>query len=161
MQATAVFAGGEMAVTRSMRLVFRLEKIGFYISIAEVVEIRENSGSWLQPSCGAGGDSPVLGEIPFRGETVEVFDPRAPFGLAPREHGERLTALVVYGPQGYLAVEVDGVEGIFAEKEFALRELPPLLCPRDQSIYREVAIWRGEPLVHFDLQALAHVWGAE
>ncbi len=149
-----------MGPAQSMRLVFRLDGIGFSLPIADVVEVRANVESWVwQPPTGTG--EVAQGQIPFRGEMVDVYDLRPAFGLPPREREDRLTALVVYGREGGLALLVDTVEGIFAWDEFELREIPPLLCRETQDLYREVAVWRDEPLVNCEIDTLSRIWSGE
>lgn len=146
-----------MAQAKNMRLVFRLDGIGFCLPISHVVEIKDSQSIWLddqaiEPRPGS------LGQVPFRGGTIHLFDLRQIFELSPRKAVERLTVLVLHGLEGYWGAVVDGIEGIFPDNEFAGHDLPSVLHSARNSFYRSVDLWHGEPLVSCDAGHLEDLW---
>jgi len=116
-----------------MQLVFRLAGIGFVLPIGDLVEVREAA-----TATGAG-------VVDDAGDPMALTDLRARLGLpaAKPTHGP---LLVLCGRSRPWVLAVDSVEGIFPGGDFSMRPLPALLAREAPGTFRELAVWREEPL---------------
>ena len=122
-----------MTDSAQMQLVFRLAGIGFVLPIGDLVEVREAA-----TATGAG-------LVDDAGEPMELTDLRTRLGL-PAAKPTRGPLLVLCGRSRPWVLAVDSVEGIFPGGDFSMRPLPALLAREAPGTFRELAVWREEPL---------------
>jgi len=140
-----------MASTAEMKLVFRLDTIGFSLPVNLLVEVVELD---KKPRLSRKKDAPAYPQVEFRGEAIPVVDLSGGFGL-PAGKGEARSMLVMYGELGYWGGLVDVVEGIRPAAEFIERGLSPLFALGESTLYDKIDVWRGEPLVQLVPDRLA------
>lgn len=144
--------------TGAMKLVFRLNGIGFSLPVDHLVEICEDDFVWQELADRSSGE-PLLGRLAWRDGSLPVFDLRGRLGLPPDSpFSEVQKLLVLSGRPGPWGIMVDGVEGIFPEGDFSAHRLPLLLQHADLT-YRQLDLWRTEPLVCADAETWAGCWG--
>lgn len=136
-----------MTGSAEMKLIFRLEGVGFSLPVNLLVEIVELE---VKPQRSTEKDSPPWPQIDFRGSSIPVIDLAGSFGLSEAPEGEELTMLVLYGELGCWGALVREVEGIRANAEFEERKLSPLFSLGGGNLYDNIDIWRSEPLIQFD-----------
>jgi len=132
-----------MAGAAEMKLVFRLEKIGFSLPVSLLVEVVELD---QKPRVSRKKDASPYPQVEFRGEAIPVVDLSGCFGLPASKSGTR-SMLVLYGELGFWGGVVDTVEGIRPAAEFAECGLSPLFALGEGTLYDKIDIWRSEPLI--------------
>ena len=136
-----------MAGSTEMKLVFRLDGIGFSLSVNLLVEIVQLNN---KPRVSRKKDAPPWPLAEFRNESIPVVDLGSFFNLsAPVDEGE-LTMLVLHGELGHWGTLVSAIEGVRPNSEFNEQTLSPLFSLGGESLYDNIDIWRGEPLIRLD-----------
>lgn len=123
-----------MIDSAQMQLVFRLAGIGFVLPIGDLVEVREAAAT-ATGAC----------SVDDAGEPMASTDLRTRLGL-PAARPIRGPLLVLCGRSSPWVLAVDSVEGIFPGGDFSRRPLPALLAREAPETFRELAVWREEPL---------------
>lgn len=129
-----------------MKLVFRLDGIGFCIDVAALMEVKECLIDCLDRDKEDSRQG-VLGQVPFRGDLIPLYDPRFTFEFVARPLPEQFKIMVLTVQQALFAVAVEEVEGIFPATQLQPVELPTLLREPDRQPYKGLELWQGEPLV--------------
>ena len=145
-----------MINTARMKLVFRLGKIGFALSIQDLIEIREDPCSVLDRSEADSGTM-LLGRLMHRGDSIPVINLGKCLKLPVST--TRPIVLILAGKSGIWGMTADRVEGIFPESEFESRPLPILVGRPDSLPYAGLELWRDEPLVLCEARKLEEYWG--
>ena len=134
------------------RIVFRIAGVGFVLSLEDLVEIREAGAGVLDRSA-ADPEIGLLGLLSYRDEAIHAINVRQIIGL-PAPESYETAYVVVNGSDGVWSFPVDKVEGIFSVEEFEIYEVPLLLRMNSSLPYQTLQVWRSEPLVSFEPQAL-------
>ncbi|NIQ95083.1 MAG: hypothetical protein GWN87_13390 [Desulfuromonadales bacterium] len=130
-----------------MKLVFRVEDIGFSLVVEHLVEVVQLRAADIDPG-GANDEQGVPGTFSYREKTVPLVDLRRVFGLQAEETiPEEVTALMLGGEDGLWGALVGDVEGVFPEETFKTGDLPISLICSGQKLYSQLDIRRGEPFV--------------
>ena len=135
-----------MTGSAEMKLVFRLDGIGYSLPVNLLVEIVELEK--LPTVSRKKGASPWP-QVDFRGEPIPVIDIAERFGLTVTR-GSALTMLVLHGELGRWGVLVQTVEGVRPNSEFVERGLSPLFSLAGGALYDKIDIWRSEPLIQLE-----------
>ena len=147
-----------MTGSAEMKLVFRLDGIGFSLSVNLLVEIVELDG---KPKLSRKKDAPPWPQAEFRGEMIPVVDIAECVGIKGKPRAGAFTMLVLHGEIGLWGALVHTVEGIRPNGEFEERTLSPLFSLGGASLYDSVDIWREEPLIQLAPDRFAPQGGAE
>ncbi len=134
-----------MADSVQMKLIFRLDGIGFSLPVNDLMEIREIPATLIDRSK-ADSERLVEGSAPYREGSIPIVRIADRLGLQGKG-GENRVVLVLSGSEGPWGAVVDRVEGVFSEKEFLTLPLVPIFMHHGQKAYEELVLWRGEPLV--------------
>lgn len=129
-----------------MCLVFRLGGIGFALPVDVVEEV------YTEEVGGQGADPAGL---IYRGVRIPRFDLTSRFGLPVLTSRPPGPVLIVKSTEIPLAVSVDKVEGVLPQTLFEFHPVPPLLSLQANLPYRQLLLWRGQPLVYCDPPCLA------
>ena len=141
-----------------MKMVFRLQGIGFSLPIEDLIEIRENDDGRIDPST-VEPERWILGALPHRGGTILVRDLHSCMGLPKPAEAHDLPVLVLVGSAGAWGARVEEVCGIFAATEFLSHSVPPIISRPLRQPFDCLEIWRGEPLVGCTAERLESAWG--
>jgi len=141
-----------MTGSAEMKLIFRLNGIGFSLPVNLLVEIVELE---KKPRKSSAKDAPPWPQTDFRGVKIPVIDIAQAFNLASAPEGTSFAMLVLYGELGHWGALVHDVEGIRANVEFEERNLSPLFSLGGGNLYDNIDIWRNEPLIQFEPERLA------
>ena len=140
-----------------MKLVFRLDDIGFSVSIGDTVEILEALPGWLARET-ADPQRFLLGEMIHRGMSIAVRDLRRRVQLPPGRSGSDAAVLVLGGDENRFGLAADRIDGIFPETEFSSYPVPFQYVDGASPAYERIDIWRDEPLVALELRSLTGSW---
>lgn len=136
-----------MADSAEMKLVFRLDGIGFSLSVNLLVEIVELD---KKPRVSRKKDAPPWPQVDFRGEPIPVVDIAKRFDLNPSPDGDSQAMLVLHGELGRWGALVHTIEGIRPNGEFSERSLSPLFSLGGDTLYDSIDVWRDEPLIRLE-----------
>lgn len=136
-----------MTGSAEMKLVFRLDGIGFSLSVNLLVEIVELDES---PRASQKKDAPPWPQVDFRGDLIPVIDVARHLGLNMAPDGSSVAMLVLHGELGRWGALVHAIEGIRPNAEFEERILSPLFSLGEEALYDTIDVWREEPLVQFE-----------
>ena len=136
-----------MAGSTEMTLVFRLDGVGFSLSVkllGEIVQLEK------MPRVSRKKDAPPWPLAEFRDETIPVVDLGQYFGVSSTVKDDDLTMLVLHGELGYWGAMVSMIEGVRPNAEFEELTLSPLFSLGGAAHYDKIDVWRGEPLIRLD-----------
>lgn len=128
-----------------MCLVFRLGGIGFALPVEIVEEVYAE---------GTDDGSCAPAEWLYRGVRIPRVDLGARFGLLPESLGLLGPVLILKGAEVPLAVRVEKIEGVFPQASLGSCPVPPLLTQLGSLPYRQLLLWRDQPLVLLDQPCL-------
>lgn len=147
-----------MADAGGMKLVFRLGEIGFVLPVRDLIEIAELSVAQVE-ACPADDVSCMDGWLLRRGERVPLFSLARRLGLPIPDAGGQVFAVVMVGADGPWSVRSESIEGIFPGAEFVLVPAAAWMFQYGTWPFVNLALWRGQPLIHFESMALEARWG--
>ena len=129
-----------------MCLVFRLGGIGFALPVDVVEEVHTDGA-------GAEGDDPA--DLVYRGVRISRFDLASRLGLPSPAASPAGPVLILRSAEVPLAMSVDKVEGVLPQALFEFHPVPPPLSLQSNLPYRQLLLWRDQPLVFCDPPCLA------
>lgn len=147
-----------MADADGMKLVFRLGGVGFSLPVRDLIEVAEVPVEQVEV-CSAAGTVCMDGWLLRRGELVPLFSLAQRLCLPAPTAGGQIVAVVMVGADGPWSIRVERIEGIFPGAEFALVPAAAWMFQREMWPFENLALWRGQPLVHFESMPLEGRWG--
>lgn len=144
-----------MVGAEEMKLVFRLGGVGFALPIAQLLEIVE--GELCSAVTVAAPASREAESIFRRGDAIRLRDLGQRLELIPGAP-ETGSVLVLTGADGPWGVRVDAVDGIHPGDEFVVRMAPSWMFRSELWPFRNLLLWRGQPLVQVDALELEARW---
>lgn len=141
----------------AMKMVFRLQGIGFSLPVEDLIEIREGDDGLLDSSTFQ-PERCILGTLRHRDEVILVRDLHKCLQMPAPEPGSDLPVLVLIGAEGPWGARVEEVCGIFPAAELRSLPLPALLSRPLRQPFDFLEIWRNEPLVGCTAERLESIW---
>ncbi len=131
------------------KLLFRLDKVGFVLSLSHVVEICKRIDNDLNLSC---RDLPqgIIGALHFRQTRIPVVDPTIRLDVSSPVPLQEKAILVLKSAEGNWGLLVDEIVGIKAGEQFDDCPLPPLLKGALSSYYQKILLCEDEPFIVFE-----------
>jgi purine-binding chemotaxis protein CheW len=119
-------------------LIFRLGGIGFAIPIDLVEEVCAEG----EVCAGREGR-----ELAYRGVRIPRLDLGGQLGLPAGGIGAEGAWLILRGTEAPAALQVERIEGVFSQALLEYHPVPAILTLAGPLPYRQLALWREQPLV--------------
>jgi len=140
-----------------LRIVFRVNGVGFVMPIADLMAIRGQDEYVLAVQ--EKFASPFqIGLMVYREADVPVYALSLLFELTETDPHGKDHLLVFSGADCPWAVKVDHVDGVVDAAHFKYQDVPTYLFRDEGAPYKQVAQYQGQLLISVGAETLGHAW---
>lgn len=131
------------------KLIFRLGKVGFLLTLTDVVEVVDEIAKKIDPGRSDISQG-IVSALQFRQTWIPAIDPALILDIPSATKLSEKKAIIVRSPEGNWALLVDRIDKLSAAEKMTPCEIPSLLKVTAMGFYSQIKLLNQEPMVVFE-----------
>ena len=131
------------------KLIFRLGKVGFLLTLTDVVEVVDEIAKKIDPGRSDMSQG-IVSALQFRQTWIPAIDPALILDIPSATKLSEKKAIIVRSSEGNWALLVDRIDKLSAVEKMTPCEIPALLKVTAMGFYSQIMLLNQEPMIVFE-----------